>query len=231
MGGDALFIQEENTMTREQHRAPGRLAPPHAQQEWEPHSPPPTPPSRAPAYETEYRTRHIDEPDAIDDGQYQRGASARYRAPSIAEAEPATVYVHDQDTDEAYEERTQPIRTWRQDGDEAEPEPLREPIPFRRASQPPVEMGELPRRERQLLLMRAIRLYDDVWKLAGIRANPKDQKLYAYMVPRNKRYELKEAISKNKVLIITVDRHGNTDIKEPKRRGPWRKLVTWLIGE
>jgi len=92
------------------------------------------------------------------------------------------------------------------------------------------DAGRLPIQERQLLLMHTIQLYDDKWKLAGIRANQRKNWLQAYLTPRNKRLELKEAISRNQVLIITVDSRGNTEVKEPPKPRFWRRLVNWLFG-
>lgn len=92
------------------------------------------------------------------------------------------------------------------------------------------DAGRLPIQERQLLLMHTIQLYDDKWKLAGIRANQRKNWLQAYLTPRNKRVELKEAISRNQVLIITVDSHGNTEVKEPPKPRFWRRLINWLFG-
>lgn len=89
---------------------------------------------------------------------------------------------------------------------------------------------ELSVQERHQLLIHMIELYDDLWKLAGIRANEKKDRLEAYLIPRTQRVELKEAISKNLALIITIDSRGNTDIREPKSKSAWRKFTTWLFG-
>lgn len=109
--------------------------------------------------------------------------------------------------------------------------PPREPAA--RPEQPETKGGpqELSVQERHQLLIRTIELYDDVWKLAGIRANEKRNRVEAYLIPRDRRIDLKEAISKNLALIITVDTRGNTDIHEPKSKGPLRKFTTWLFGD
>lgn len=91
--------------------------------------------------------------------------------------------------------------------------------------------NELSKQERTQLLMETIQLFDDVWKLASIRANERNNWLTAYLVPRNKNLDLRTAISKRQVLIITIDEMGNTDIREPQKRGLWRRLTAWLIGE
>jgi len=90
--------------------------------------------------------------------------------------------------------------------------------------------GMLSMQERQQLLMHTIQLYDDEWKLAGIRANQRKNWLQGYLTPRSKHLDLKEAISRNQVLIITIDSRGNTDINEPKKPGPWRRLTWWIFG-
>ena len=43
----------------------------------------------------------------------------------------------------------------------------------------------------------------------------------------NKRLELKENTFRNQFMVITIDRLGNTSIKEPKREGPLRRLLRW----
>ncbi|MBN1681466.1 MAG: hypothetical protein JW966_14390 [Anaerolineae bacterium] len=91
--------------------------------------------------------------------------------------------------------------------------------------------NHLSYKERQELLIHTIQLYDDEWKLAGIRANLKKDWLVAYLVPRARRLDLRTAISRQQVLVITVDNRGNTDIKEPKKRGVWRMLTNWLYGQ
>jgi len=91
--------------------------------------------------------------------------------------------------------------------------------------------SEMTTQEQYELLLHNIQLYDDMWKLAGIRANEKNNWLTAYLIPRNKQMDLKTAISKNLVLIITIDNRGNTDIKEPRKRGFIRHLTGWLYGE
>jgi hypothetical protein len=105
--------------------------------------------------------------------------------------------------------------------------PPREPVPLDYVE----ETNQLTKKERHQLLMHTVQLYDDVWKLAGIRANQQANILVAYLTPRNKRLDLKTAISRHQVLLITIDDRGNTDVKEPKKRGPWRRLVAWLYGE
>jgi hypothetical protein len=92
------------------------------------------------------------------------------------------------------------------------------------------ETQELSTQERHQLLMHTIQLYDDRWKLAGVRANERRNRLEAYLVLRNKHVELKEAMSRNEALIIFIDSRGNTDVREPKKRGLLRRFFTWLFG-
>lgn len=88
--------------------------------------------------------------------------------------------------------------------------------------------NELSSQERYQLLMHAIQLYDE-WKLATIRSQGK--RLVAYLVPRYMHLDLQTAIDKRQVLMITIDSHGNTDIREPKKRGVFRSLAAWLQGD
>jgi hypothetical protein len=92
------------------------------------------------------------------------------------------------------------------------------------------ELQELSTKERHQLLMHTIQLYDDRWKLAGVRANERKNRLEAYLVPRNKQVELKEAMSRNQALIIYIDSRGNTDVREPKKRSLLHRFFTWLFG-
>lgn len=106
-----------------------------------------------------------------------------------------------------------------------EVEPAHEP-----PAPPPPAAHSLSPQERHQLLIQAIQLYKEDWRLAGIRAKPKPDWLVAYLVPRRSRLDLGQAISKRQVLVITVDRRGNTDINEPKRRGLWGTFISWLYG-
>lgn len=95
---------------------------------------------------------------------------------------------------------------------------------------PEPESNMLTMQERYILLMRTIELHNDDWRPASIRSNEAKERLEAYLIPRNKRMELKEAIHRNRFMVITIDRLGNTTIKEPKREGPLRRLLRWLFG-
>jgi hypothetical protein len=94
----------------------------------------------------------------------------------------------------------------------------------------PMVTGGLMKQEQYQMLMQSIQLYGDEWKLATIRSDAKSNRLIAYLVPRNKRLDLKTAISKQKVLRIMIDSRGNTDIQEPTRRGPLGLLTAWFRG-
>jgi hypothetical protein len=112
----------------------------------------------------------------------------------------------------------------------ADPEPE---VPVRQRSDrmdAAFELQELSTKERHQLLMHTIQLYDDRWKLAGVRANERKNRLEAYLVPRNKQVELKEAMSRNQALIIYIDSRGNTDVREPKKRSLLHRFLTWLFG-
>jgi hypothetical protein len=98
------------------------------------------------------------------------------------------------------------------------------------AYEPEPEPETLTMQERYILLMRAIELHDDVWRLASIRANEEKDRLEAYLIPRNKRLELKQAIHRNQFMVITIDRLGNTTIKQPRREGLLRRIWRWLFG-
>jgi hypothetical protein len=91
--------------------------------------------------------------------------------------------------------------------------------------------NELTKQERHELLMHTIQLYDDEWKLAGIRANEKNNWLIAYLVLRDRRIDLKTALKHQEAMVITIDSQGNTDIREPKKKGVWKSLTSWLTGE
>jgi hypothetical protein len=92
--------------------------------------------------------------------------------------------------------------------------------------------SELSKQECTQLLIDTIQLFDDVWKLASIRSNERNNWMIAYLVPRNKKHlDLRTAISKRQVLVITIDEMGNTDIREPQKRGLWQRLTAWLVGE
>lgn len=110
-----------------------------------------------------------------------------------------------------------------------EPTPESETKPYRAAMPAPYpsDSGELTMQQRYENLMHTIKLYDE-WKLGGIRAH--HNRLQAYLTPYGKKLELKEAIAKNQVLIISIDHRGNTDVKEPKCPGPWQRLTAWLFG-
>ncbi|GAB4420829.1 MAG: hypothetical protein Kow00106_17520 [Anaerolineae bacterium] len=90
--------------------------------------------------------------------------------------------------------------------------------------------GPLSMQDRYILLMRTIELHDDAWRLASIRANEEKDRLEAYLIPRNKRLELKQAIHRNQFMVITIDRLGNTTIKQPRREGLLRRIWRWLFG-
>lgn len=91
--------------------------------------------------------------------------------------------------------------------------------------------GELTKQELHGLLMRTVEHYRDRWQLASIRVYPDRRMLVAYLTPRQKPMGLKEAISKRKVMVVSIDCRGNTDIKTPRKRGWLRSLVAWIAGD
>lgn len=224
-------------MTRDDHRSPGRLAPPRPDHCWGPGASVtharrhPTETRARPGadrWETTPGTESYRTEDSYDasesrdreegyasapvlDSGFRSGAQpypARERPPShpreldyAAEAAP---------TSAAYYEPPSRAR-----------HPVYEPEP---------EPETLSMQERYILLMRAIELHDDVWRLASIRANEEKDRLEAYLIPRNKRIELKQAIHRNQFMVITIDRLGNTTIKQPRREGWLRRLWHWLFG-
>lgn len=112
------------------------------------------------------------------------------------------------------------------------PEPLGEALPSTMLPSEKAATGGLFPQEQYQLLMNAIRLYADEWKLAGIRSRKDPDILMAYLTPRKSKIDLKEAISRQEVLVIKVDPQGNTEVVEPKRRRSfWRSLTNWLYGE
>lgn len=228
-------------MTRDDHRSPGRLAPPRPDHRWGPGaasvpSRRPTPERRPeppadfwePAQEQPYP-----DPEAYDTYPYGDSEAHPSRPPAplypgerraAARVHPASEQIYDDPRVADYN----PVP--------AEPAPRSTyfdqppPSPRHAIYDPEPEPDLLSMQERYVVLMRAIELHDDVWRLASIRSNEAKERLEAYLIPRNKRLELKEAIHRNQFMVITIDRLGNTTIKEPKRPGPMRRLLGWLFG-
>ncbi len=237
---------------RNDHRASGRLAPPRPDFAW---GTPSTSQAqtqarsqvRSPAPRYNYQEQQLEsgfrpyeEGDPYDEPIYLDAPSQDDRRRSTG-----TFEVDYDDTDAPVEHEVTYADSYDEepshpDPIDAEPVSPREPVhqqpesyaatyPIQYAAQNPAP-GALSMQERQQLLMHTIQLYDDKWKLAGIRANQRKNWLQGYLTPRNKHIDLKEAISKNRVLIITIDSRGNTDINEPKKPGPWRRLTWWIFG-
>ena len=105
------------------------------------------------------------------------------------------------------------------------------PPPVSRQPQPDAyNAGELTRQEQYQSLMQSIQLYEADFRLAKIWANARANRLEAYLLPRDKQMELKTAISREQVLIITIDRRGNTNIKEPRPPRFWQRVIGWFYG-
>ncbi len=212
-------------MGRDPHRAPGRLAPLRSDYEkGTRHSPPrqpvnsPLPPDRS----LPYSSPQPPNPGADDviEGEVYDYASPP-RDPRITpecqgDAEQPNWAIDD----------TQPMMRVFAAAHGRAPAPAPEPLP------PAVPAPDsLSIQERHQLLIHTISLYEAEWKLAGIRANPKNDRLQAFLIPRGRKYDLKEAMSRNQALVITIDPRGNTEIKEPKKAGPLKRFVRWLWGD
>lgn len=195
-------------MGRDPHRAPGRLAP--QRPEYERGAPAqPSPPDRQPA-------RLPPRPD--------------HPLPTHPPLSPEETF--------SFEERPAIAAPVPNNGDRYEEEPAwtvddtqpKRPVSLPSPVQTVEDTGRLSIQERHELLIHTIRLYDEEWKLARIYANPKNDRLQAFLLPRDKQIDLKDAISKNQALIIMIDPRGNTEIKEPKKRGLLKKIFGWLFG-
>ncbi len=222
-------------MPREDPRPSSRLSPPRADYEWGAESRTASPRGRPLSHYPEWE----------DDADHAEQSNARYEEevvegdfsfsdepdlPSVFKSRRAGTRQHAGSHDSSYEEP--PAREPRPDITSRSSVVSGPSLAFKGSTLAamPEEPQELSVQERHQLLIHMIELYDDLWKLAGIRANEKKDRLEAYLVPRTQRVELKEAISKNLALIITIDCRGNTDIREPKSKSAWRKFTTWLFG-
>ncbi|NDJ78418.1 MAG: hypothetical protein GYB65_19385 [Chloroflexi bacterium] len=205
-------------MSHDDHRAPTRLASsrsgPKRKLVPKPVSPPPTP-QPEPA------------PDIIDDPVYGTSSEGIFDAhrTGVHRRDSHQNGTHRYDNGQRYDEGSPPAEAHDLEPDRMMPESTPEPDPLARPT------GELSKKERHQLLMHTIQLYDDEWKLAGIRADEEHNWLIALLVPRGKRIDLRSAISKREVLKIIIDSRGNTNIQEPRKRGPFRKLTSWFTGD
>jgi hypothetical protein len=218
-------------MSPDDHRAPTRLAPQRPDPAWGRTSVRRTPPpiSARPARMPEVADYRV--PDYV----VEEVEEEDYDDRSAVDAPPAHVtYAGGHDTYDYAADSTYEAPA----AERESPPAYHNPDPGYRSYAPRADrsdighhVGALSMVERQQLLMHTVRLYNDQWKLAGIRSNPKNNWLIAYLTPKNRRLGLKEAISKNKVLIITIDIRGNTDINEPEKRGFFRTLTAWITGD
>jgi hypothetical protein len=206
-------------MGRDPHRAPGRLAPLRSDYDrGTPRSPSRQPVNLPPPERPMPQQPHLP-PDPDTDDVIEGEVYEEYEAPARdyrpeEEEQPGWTVDDTQPMMRVFAaQRRPPVLA-------PEPEPLAEPEPFR-----------LSIKERHQLLIHTISLYEADWKMAGIRANPKNDHVQAFLIPRNRKYNLKEAISRNQALVITIDPRGNTEIKEPKKRGLLRRFINWLWGE
>jgi hypothetical protein len=209
-------------MGRDPHRAPGRLAPLRSDYDRgtlrsPSRQPVNLPPERA-APQQPYLLPEPGEEDVIEGEVYDYDAPAR-------DQRSAQDYRTEEEQSNWTADDTQPMmRVFagraREPEPAPEPEPSAMPAPFR-----------LSIKERHQLLIHTIALYETEWKLAGIRANPKNDYLQAFLIPRNRKYDLKEAISRNQALVVTIDPRGNTEVKEPKKKGLLKRFIHWLWGD
>jgi len=200
-------------MGRDPHRAPGRLAP--LQPDYERGLPAQPAPERPP--------RKLS----------PQGPAAQ--APKPVEPEDSAPYL-DEDpppvspgytpppSPPAVQQASPPDAPW--SPDDTHPR-LRVPLP---PPEPAAVPGALSIQERYQLLIHAISLYEGEWRLARIQTNAKNNWLQAYLLPRHCQLDLKEAISKDAALSITVDLRGNAAVKEPKKIGVVTRFKNWLWG-
>jgi hypothetical protein len=203
-------------MGRDPHRAPGRLAPLRPDYE---RGTPRQPTHTLPQPERSVPIRSAPEPpDVIEEEvvDYEPPPPAMSR--ERREVPPRAADCAEEEPTWSADDTQPKMRVFAPSGPRPEPEPEPEP-------------DNLSIQERHQLLIHTIQLYEEEWKLAGIRANPKNNRLQAFLIPRNKKFDLKEAISKNQALIITIDPRGNTEVREPKKFGLLKKIVNWLIGD
>ena len=93
----------------------------------------------------------------------------------------------------------------------------------------PSNPNELSKKERYQLLIQTVHHYEDKWNLASIRMLRGDR-MAAYLTPCKQRLDLKTALNRQQVMVISLDKHGNTDIKTPPRRSLWQRFIDWLRG-
>jgi hypothetical protein len=210
-------------MGRDPHRAPGRLAPLRSDYDRgtlrsPSRQPVNLPPPERAAPQQPYLPPDPGEEDVIEGEVYDYDVPAR-------DQRSAQDYRTEEEQPNWTADDTQPMmRVFA--GRAREPELVLEPEP------PAVAAPfRLSIKERHQLLIHTIALYETEWKLAGIRANPKNDHVQAFLIPRNRKYNLKEAISRNQALVITIDPRGNTEVKEPKKRGLLRRFISWLWGD
>ena len=207
-------------MGRDPHRAPGRLAPLRSDYDrgtlrTPSRQPVNLPPPERAALQPPYLPPDPGAEDVIEGEVYE------YDDPA-----PAPDCQMDDEQPNWTIDDTQPMMRVFAAGRAREPEPAPEP-------EPPAVPGpfRLSIKERHQLLIHTIALYETEWKLAGIRANPKNDHLQAFLIPRNRKYNLKEAISRNQALVVTIDPRGNTEVKEPKKKGLLKRFIHWLWGD
>jgi hypothetical protein len=204
-------------MGRDPHRAPGRLAPQRL--DYERGAPTKPPPDRQPASPLPRQDRSV--PDLTPS---ERGDSPEE---SFDFETPPMIQERSRRDDSLPPERSEEDDpSWAMD--DTQPKP-------RAPAAPKPEVFSDPERlsiqERHQLLIHTIRLHERKWRLAGIRANPKTDRLQAFLIPANRKLDLKEAISRNQAMIITIDAYGNTEVRKPKKAGPLRRVINWLVGE
>lgn len=203
-------------MTRDAHRAPSRLSPPRQVNG-----------RGAPVPPRSHRPHHLPEPGYASPNSGQPASYPGQGWTSTTHGNGSGTHRFEDPPDTRSADDVQPteyahITSATEDSGE----------PIDRVADLRERNGGLSKQERTQLLIETIQLFDDVWKLASIRSNERNNWMIAYLVPRAKKnLDLRTAISRRQVLVITIDEMGNTDIREPQKRGLFRRLTAWLIGE
>jgi hypothetical protein len=216
-------------MGRDPHRAPGRLAPLRSDYDRgtlrsPSRQPVNLPPPERPTPQAPHLPPDQGADDVIEGEVYDYDYESPVREPRTIAAPDCRMEEDDQPAWTA--DDTQPMMRVFAAAHRHPPTPVPEPDPSAMLAP-----DSLSVQERHRLLIHTISLYETDWKLAGIRANPKNDHVQAFLIPRNRKYNLKEAISRNQALMITIDPRGNTEIKEPKKKGLLRRFINWLWGE
>ncbi len=84
----------------------------------------------------------------------------------------------------------------------------------------------------QITLLEIAQMYKDEWRL--VRVETSATKSYAFLLPRNCKLSLKQAIKRRKALVITMDSNGRLSIQDLRKTPPkgkdawWKNIFGWL---